>query len=61
MRKYKATAAHLSHLPLLNALHLDPGSGHYLDWGLHSEEVELVRQEVMVDGQLQVGGGAGHA
>jgi hypothetical protein len=52
--KYTHTADYLSHLPLLNALHRDPGSGQYLDWGLHSEDVELVRDTAVVDGRLQV-------
>lgn len=41
--KYQATAAHLSDLALLNKLHLDTSTGMYLDWGVHTEDLELRR------------------
>uniref|UniRef100_A0A7I4A5H3 Mannosyl-oligosaccharide glucosidase n=1 Tax=Physcomitrium patens TaxID=3218 RepID=A0A7I4A5H3_PHYPA len=41
---YVATAAQLTDLDLLNKLHYDAGSGRYLDYGLHTEKVELQRK-----------------
>ncbi|CAM6126690.1 unnamed protein product [Calypogeia fissa] len=39
--KYDKTFQELSDLPRLNELHYDKESGSYLDYGLHSEKIEL--------------------
>jgi hypothetical protein len=44
-------------MPLLDSLHWDEGSSMYLDWGLHTEGVEIRRTTQMVDGRPQVGVG----
>lgn len=54
VEKYEETAAHLSDLNVLNALHYDADTGMYLDYGLHTEEVRLETETVMdADGTVQ--------
>jgi Glycosyl hydrolase family 63 C-terminal domain len=47
--RYASAAAALGALPRLLALHHDEGSGQFLDYGLHTEDVTLAWQEVPTD------------
>ena len=51
---YRSTSDVLREPTLLNRLHRDPVSGHFLDYGLHSEDVGLGRRSYPVDGKMQV-------
>ncbi|KAG1654229.1 hypothetical protein FOA52_005325, partial [Chlamydomonas sp. UWO 241] len=50
---YKTEAAQLTGLPILRPLHMDQATGHFLDFGLHTEDVELQRTSYPVEGQVQ--------
>lgn len=46
--KYASAAAAIGSMDRLLQFHYDAGSGHFRDWGLHSEEVELVWRQLPV-------------
>eukprot|EP00195_Chlamydomonas_chlamydogama_P007994 CAMPEP_0202898164 /NCGR_PEP_ID=MMETSP1392-20130828/6754_1 /ASSEMBLY_ACC=CAM_ASM_000868 /TAXON_ID=225041 /ORGANISM="Chlamydomonas chlamydogama, Strain SAG 11-48b" /LENGTH=860 /DNA_ID=CAMNT_0049584015 /DNA_START=924 /DNA_END=3506 /DNA_ORIENTATION=- len=50
---YRSTADTLRNIPLLASLHLDPGSGQYRDYGLHTEDVVLQRRNYNLEGKMQ--------
>jgi hypothetical protein len=56
---YRRTADSLRDLDLLGRLHMDPASGQFLDYGLHSADAVLARKSYPMDGQAQVEIGVG--
>lgn len=48
VQRYASAATALGSVERLKALHYDEASGHFRDYGLHTEEVQLVWKDVPV-------------
>lgn len=50
---FRSSSLFLRNMSLLQQLHQDPSTGHFLDYGLHSDDVGLQRHNFPVEGQIQ--------
>ena len=52
---YRSTSDVLRDATLLQELHQNVSTGHYLDYGYHTEQCDLGKKSFPVDGKMQVG------